>query len=205
MVGGTGLYLRVLLHGIVEAPGANAALRAQLEEEAAREGRPALHARLQRLDPTSAATIKPTDLVRIIRALELVTLTGVTATEHRARHRFAPDRYPYRLFVLNPPREALYEAINRRTQAMFDAGLLSEVASLVARGYRDAAPMRSVGYTQALAALEGTTPLEEAIEGAAQESRRYAKRQQNWFRTERGAQRISPPYRELEEISRAAR
>lgn len=201
VVGGTGLYLRVLLHGVVPVPAADPAVRARLEAEAREQGRQALHRRLAEADPLAAAKVSPTDLVRIIRALEIFELTGRTATEHRSAHGFAEDRYPYRLFVLSPPRDALYAAINRRTRAMFEAGLEAEVRSLVARGYRDAAPMRSVGYAQALGIVEGRLGREEGIEQAARETRRYAKRQLTWFRKERGAQLISPPYRALDELS----
>ncbi len=102
VVGGTGLYLRALLHGLVPAPPADPALRATLEEEATRLGRPALHARLSAIDPVAAKAIKSTDLVRIIRALEIHTLTGRPASEHRQEHAFKDSRHFYRLFVLSP-------------------------------------------------------------------------------------------------------
>lgn len=194
VVGGTGLYLRVLLHGVVEAPPRDEQLRARLENEAAAHGRPALHARLMELDPQTARAISPNDLVRIIRALEIHALTGETASAHRARHRFEQDRHPFDLYVLNPPRDALYAAINARMRAMFDRGLLEEVRSLVARGYRHAAPMQSVGYAEALAVVEGRMTTADAVEKAAQATRNYAKRQLTWFRKEPGARFIPPPY-----------
>ena len=86
VVGGTGLYLRILLHGVISAPGANAKLRQQLEEETARKGTAALHQRLAAVDPATAAEVKPTDLVRIIRALEIHESTGVPVSEQRRRH-----------------------------------------------------------------------------------------------------------------------
>jgi tRNA dimethylallyltransferase len=195
VVGGTGLYLRVLLRGVLPGPSADPALRARLEGEAAERGRPALHARLAEIDPASAAVIQPTDLVRIIRALELHALTGKPASVLRAEHAFAEARYRHRLVVLDPPREALYPAIDRRARGMFENGLVGEVRELVGRGYRAAAPMRSVGYVQALAVLDGLLPEEEAIEDTARETRRYAKRQQTWFKKEPGAERLAPPYR----------
>lgn len=198
VVGGTGLYLRVLLHGVIPAPGANAALRRQLEEEAARSGTAVLHERLAQVDPATAATVKPTDPVRIIRALEIHQSTGVPVSEHRQRHGFRECRYRFVLRVLSPPRDELYRAIDERARAMFAGGLVDEVRSLVARGFRDAPAMRSVNYVQALAVLEGRMSLEEGIASAAQQARRYAKRQLTWFRKEVGAQFISPPYSELE-------
>lgn len=194
VVGGTGLYLRVLLHGVVEAPGADPELRASLEALAAAEGREAVHRKLVEVDPETAARLPPNDLVRIIRALEIHARTGVTASEFRRSHAFAPDRYPFRLYVLEPPREALYRNINARTEAMFAHGLVEETRELMERGYADAAPMRSVGYVQARAVVEGRMTLEEAIHDTAQETRRYAKRQLTWFRKEPGAVFVQPPY-----------
>jgi tRNA dimethylallyltransferase len=198
VVGGTGLYLRILLHGVISAPGANTKLRQQLEEEAARKGTAALHQQLAQVDPATAAEVKPTDLVRIIRALEIHQSTGMAVSEQRRRHRFMENRYPFVLYVLSPPRDELYCAIDERAKAMFAGGLLDEVRSLVQRGFRDAAPMRSVNYVQALAVVEGRMRLEEGIASAAQQSRRYAKRQLTWFRKEPGARHLSPPYGELD-------
>jgi tRNA dimethylallyltransferase len=198
VVGGTGLYLRILLHGVISAPGADAKLRQQLEEEAARKGTAACHQRLAQVDPTTAATVKPTDLVRIIRALEIHQSTGVPVSEQRRRHGFLENRYPFALYVLSPPRDELYRAIDERAKAMFAGGLLDEVRSLVQRGFRDAPPMRSVNYLQALAVVEGRLRLEEGIASAAQQSRRYGKRQLTWFRKEAGARHLSPPYAELD-------
>ena len=198
VVGGTGLYLRILLHGVISAPGANAKLRQQLEEEAARKGTAALHKRLAQVDPATAAEVKPTDLVRIIRALEIYTSTGVPVSEQRRRHGFMENRYPFVLYVLSPPRDELYRTIDERAKAMFDGGLLDEVRSLLQRGLRDAVPMRSVNYVQALAVVEGRMSVEEGIASASQQSRRYAKRQLTWFRKEAGARHLSPPYAELD-------
>ncbi|EAU63633.1 tRNA delta(2)-isopentenylpyrophosphate transferase [Stigmatella aurantiaca DW4/3-1] len=194
LVGGTGLYLRILLHGVVEAPGADPALRASLEALAAAEGREAVHRQLAQVDPETAAKLPTNDLVRIIRALEIHSRTGVPASVWRREHAFAPDRYPFRLFILEPPREDLYRAIHARTEAMFARGLIEETQALLARGYAEAAPMRSVGYVQARAVAEGRMSREEALQDTAQETRRYAKRQLTWFRKEPGAVHVSPPY-----------
>jgi tRNA dimethylallyltransferase len=194
VVGGTGMYLRILLHGLVEAPGADPQLRAELEALAAAEGREAVHRQLAQVDPETAAKLPPQDLVRVIRALEIHRQTGRTASEFRREHAFAASRYPFRMYVLSPPREALYEAIDRRTAALFERGLVEEVRGLIARGYAEAAPMRSVGYAQAKAVVEGQLSLEQARELVAQETRRYAKRQLTWFRKEPGALFVEPPY-----------
>jgi tRNA dimethylallyltransferase len=198
VVGGTGLYLRALLHGLISAPGADALLRARLADEAAREGTAALHRRLAKVDPKSAAQVSPTDLVRIIRALEIHQSTGIPASEYRGQHRFASERYPFALYVLAPPREELYRTIDQRAGAMFVSGLLEEVRDLVSRGFRDASPMQGINYAQALEVIEGRISVEEGIRLAAQQARRYAKRQFTWFRREPRAVPLQPPYTELE-------
>ena len=194
VVGGTGMYLRILLHGLVEAPGADPELRAELEALAAAEGREAVHRKLAEVDPETATKLPPQDLVRTIRALEIHKQTGKTASEFRREHAFAPDRYPFRMYVLNPPREALYRTIDARTAAMFQRGLVEEVRELIARGFAEAAPMRSVGYVQAKAVVDGQLSMDEALQQTAQETRRYAKRQLTWFRKEQGALFVEPPY-----------
>lgn len=190
LVGGTGLYIRILLHGVVPAPGSDDALRAELS----RLDDDALHARLREVDPVSAARLPPRDRVRLIRAIEIFTLTGEPASTHRERHSFQSARHPYQLWVLDPSRDALYAAINARTKTMFEAGLIDETRRLVAAGYRNAAPMIAVGYAQALAVVDGRMTEADAITDVAQKTRHYAKRQWTWFRKEQGARTIQPPY-----------
>ncbi len=191
VVGGTGLYLRVLLHGVMPGPARDEALRAELEAYADREGNEALHARLLAVDPVTAAKHPVQDRLRVIRALEIHTLTGKPASEHREAHAFSADRHPYALWVLNPPRERLYEVINQRTKKMFASGLIEETRSLVDRGYRQAAPMRAVGYLQALQVVDGAMTEAEAITDVAQATRHYAKRQLTWFKKEKGARTVT--------------
>ncbi len=192
MVGGTGLYLRVLLHGVMPGPSRDEALREELEAFADREGNEALHARLAVVDPVTAAKHPVQDRLRVIRALEIHTLTGKAASEHREDHAFAADRYEYDLWVLNPERERVYAAINARTKTMFASGLVAETRRLVEQGYRDAAPMRAVGYLQALQVVEGTLSEAQAIQETAQATRHYAKRQLTWFKKEKGARHVTP-------------
>lgn len=193
VVGGTGLYLRALLHGVVSAPGSDAVFRGSLEGEPSA----ALHARLAAVDAVTAAALPVNDRVRVVRALEIHHLTGTPASVFRQAHAFSEERYPYRLFVLSPAREQLYQAIDARTRQMFDGGLLDEVRALVAQGFGRAPPMGSVGYAQALACVEGRMTRDEALAEAAQKTRHYAKRQLTWFRKEAGARFIEPPYAEL--------
>jgi tRNA dimethylallyltransferase len=193
VAGGTGLYLRALLHGVVRAPGRDPALRARLEDEAARLGRPALHARLAAIDPAAAARIRPNDLVRIVRALEIAE-GGATQSELHAAHAFEPDRYDARIFALDPPRAELHARVDARVTAMFAGGILDEARALVAR-FGDALPAKlPIGYAEAIACLRGALPVGEAIRRVQVAHRRYARRQVIWLRRERGAEWIRPPY-----------
>ena len=192
VVGGTGLYLRVLLHGVMPGPSRDEALRAEMESFADREGNEALHARLMKVDPVTAAKHPVQDRLRVIRALEIHALTGKAASEHRQEHAFGVDRYEYGLFVINPPREQVYEAINLRTKKIFESGLIEETRALVAKGYREAAPMRAVGYLQALQVVDGALTREKALQDTAQATRHYAKRQLTWFKKEKGVRYVLP-------------
>lgn len=193
VAGGTGLYLRALLHGVVAAPGRDPALRAQLEEEAARLGRPALHDRLRAVDPAAAARIRPNDLVRIIRALEIAA-GGATPSELHARHAFQEDRYDAAILALDPPRPELHARIDARVREMFASGLLDEARALLA-AHGGALPQRlPIGYLEAAQCVRGELAVEEAIRRVQVAHRRYARRQIIWLRKERGVEWLRPPY-----------
>jgi len=193
VTGGTGLYVRALLHGVVEAPGRDPALRARLEEEAARIGRPALHARLAAIDPEAAARIRPNDLVRVVRALEIAA-GGRRPSELHAAHAFRAERYDAVLLALDPPRPALHARIDARVREMFEGGLLDEARALDAR-LAGAAPARlPIGYAEAIACVRGALDVEEAVRRVQVAHRRYARRQVIWLRRERGAEWVRPPY-----------
>jgi tRNA dimethylallyltransferase len=196
VVGGTGLYIRVLLHGLSTGP-PDPALRARLEEDIRRVGPEAMHARLSEVDPESAARIAVADTLRVVRALEIREVTGKPASAAHRSHRFASTRYPYTLWFLVPPREVLAEAIARRTRAMFARGLIEEVRGLVRNGYRNAPAMGAVGYRQALAVVDGQLSQAEAEADTERQTRAYAKRQRTWFRREPGVRFVAPPYTEL--------
>jgi len=193
VVGGTGLYVRALLHGLTDTP-PEPEVRRALEEEALRLGPGAMHRRLAEVDPDTAARLAPTDVLRVVRALEIHATTGVAPSRLRASHAFGPARYEARIWFLDPGRDALEARIAERTRGMFEGGLVAETAALVARGFRDTAPMRSVGYRQALAVLEGRLSAAEAERETFLETRRYAKRQRTWFRREPGTRFVPPPY-----------
>jgi tRNA dimethylallyltransferase len=193
VAGGTGLYLRALLHGVAEAPGRDPALRERLEAEAERLGRPALHARLASIDPTAAARIRPNDLVRIVRALEMAA-GGRTQTEIFAGHRFRAQRHRARLLALDPPRAELHRRIDARVVEMFRGGLLDEARALRARFADDLPDRLPIGYAEAVACLRGELSVDEAVGRVQAAHRRYARRQVIWLRREPGVEWIAPPW-----------
>jgi tRNA dimethylallyltransferase len=183
VAGGTGLYVRALLHGLFEGPGADPALRARLEAE----GAAALHARLGSVDPEAAARIDPADLRRLVRALEVFELTGTPISEHQRAHdiRRAPRRYPARVIGLDPPRDELRARIARRVDAMLAAGLVAEVRALVGSGLDPSLrAFDAIGYREALACLRGELPEGQVAEAIEAATRRFARRQLAWFRSE---------------------
>lgn len=186
LVGGTLLYLRVLRRGLARLPGADAALRQSLEEQAAEQGWPALHARLARVDAEAAARIAPADRQRIQRALEVYLLTGRPLSE-LLRISAPRPRLEIRMITLLPPdRRQLTEKIERRFDEMVEAGLVGEVESLKARGDLHAGlpSMRAVGYRQIWAYLANRYDWQVARERAIVATRQLAKRQMTWLRSE---------------------
>ena len=183
VAGGTGLYLRALLHGLFEAPPRDETLRRRLEELGSRFGDARLHRLLARIDPEAAARIAVRDRVRVVRALEVYRGTRRRLSDH---HRAAPDPltgFSVRVLVIDPPRDALRAAVERRTGEMFEGGFLDEVAGLLRRGYGpELRPLRAIGYRQAVDVLSGRCAPEEAQRDIVAATMRYAKRQRTWFR-----------------------
>ena len=187
--GGTGLYVRALLYGLFDGPPADATLRARLEAEAdaAPAGTALLHTRLAAVDPAAAARIDRRDRVRLVRALEVFELTGETISAHQERHDYknAPLRYDARAVGLSPPRPELHARIVARVDEMISAGLEAEVRALLGAGY--APTLRAfgaIGYREMCAYVLGKMSLPEAIAGIKSATKRYARRQLSWFRTE---------------------
>jgi tRNA dimethylallyltransferase len=185
LVGGTMLYFQALQRGIAQLPAADPALRAELDERAAREGWPALHAELQVLDPVAAARLKPTDAQRIQRALEVCLLTGMPITElHRAT--MPPLRVDYlNIAVMPANRQILHRRIEDRLTLMLEAGFVAEVRALsqLANMSATVPAMRAVGYRQMWAHIAGELSLAEATRQAAAATRQLAKRQMTWLRS----------------------
>jgi tRNA dimethylallyltransferase len=183
VVGGTGLYMKVLTRGICQGPEVDPSVRAALRREAEERGIKALHDELRAADPALGESLHPHDRQRIIRALEVYRSTGCRLSEWQAAHRFAHNLYPTLKIFLARSRDALYDRINRRVLEMMGSGFLEEVQGLLRRGYGPGLkPMQSLGYRQLTRHLLEGLPLDAAIEQIQRETRRYAKRQMTWFR-----------------------
>jgi tRNA dimethylallyltransferase len=181
VTGGTGLYLRALTDGLFAGPARQEDLRERLRMSAQKRGSAWLHRVLARLDPASAARIHANDTPKMIRAIEVCLAARKPMSQVLARDPLTGFRLLR--IGLNPPRQALYDHLNRRCAAMFAAGLVEETRALLAR-YGPVKALDSLGYRQALAVLAGTLTVEAGIQAAQQGHRNYAKRQLTWFRRE---------------------
>ncbi|UVI27699.1 tRNA (adenosine(37)-N6)-dimethylallyltransferase MiaA [Paenibacillus spongiae] len=183
IVGGTGLYVESVAYGYGFADvGSDEAYREEMQQFADRYGAGALHDKLRAIDPDSACRLHMNDQRRIIRALEIYHLTGVTLSEQLEGQK---KTSPYELCIvgLMTDRKLLYERINRRVDAMIEAGLVAEVQGLLDRGVSPGAiAMQGLGYKEIIAYLQGLYTLEAAVELLKRDTRRYAKRQLSWFR-----------------------
>ncbi|HEY5974067.1 MAG TPA: tRNA (adenosine(37)-N6)-dimethylallyltransferase MiaA [Geobacteraceae bacterium] len=185
VVGGTGLYIRALLKGLAVSPGGDEEIRRQLVAVAAAEGNDGLMRRLAAVDPETAARLHPNDRLRIIRALEVYQQTGLPLSRYQADHGFAEKHYDCLQLGLLVEREELYRRIEVRVDAMLAAGLVAEVAALLAQGFSpESKPFKAIGYKQVCAYLAGSCSLAEAVELIKRDTRRYAKRQLTWFKSE---------------------
>ncbi len=195
LAGGTMLYFRALERGLAELPPADEAVRRRIEKQASRQGWPAMHRALEAVDPASAARIRPTDSQRIQRALEVWELTGRPLSELQ-RAGTEGSGWTFLKFALaGADRDLLHRRIRQRFEAMLDAGLEAEVRRLHARG--DLGPhlpsVRAVGYRQLWGWLEGDYTREEAVERAVTATRRLAKRQRTWLRSEPALEWLPDP------------
>ena len=178
MVGGSGLYADAVCYGFDDFPPADQELRKRLTERAMTEGVGVLAEELRKLDPESYAVIDLSNRQRVVRALEVTLSTGRKFSSFKT----APKKK--RIFnverrVLTMPREELYARIDRRTEMMFEAGLVAEVRSL--ERFRNMPALKTVGYSEVFDYLDGTISLDEAVDLVKRNTRRYAKRQITWF------------------------
>ena len=187
LTGGTGLYIRAFLDGLIETENVDPGLRKRLEEEQARaaeEGDPLrLHRRLSEFDAAAAGKIHPNDVRRTVRALEILEQSGERASSIRQAHGFR-DR-PFRVLHLciDPGREVLSARIEKRAEAMLEGGLLREVRMLRDRGYAaDLKPMQAIGYRHIQPVVDGADTLANALESMKADTRRFARRQRTWVR-----------------------
>lgn len=201
LVGGTGLYVKAVVRGLVPVPGRDPAVRARLTAaEAAAPG--SLHARLTTVDPPLAARLHPHDVVRQVRALEVYELSGRPLSSWQSAHGFQGGDVEALLLGLTLPRAELYARIAVRCEAMIRDGLVEEVRRLFAAGYDAALPaLRSPGYREIGAYVRGECDLATARDHMAQATRRLAKRQMTWCRGMAGLRWTSP---EAEDVIRRA-
>ena len=179
LVGGSGLYVRAALDHF-DFPGTDPAVRARLEAELAEAGPAAMHARLRERDPAAAEAILPGNGRRIVRALEVIEITGRPFSASLPEHRYRYDAVQIGLTV---PRPELDERIALRVERMWEAGLVDEVRALEKAGLRDGLTAgRALGYAQILRFLAGEWTEERAKEETIRQTRRFARRQESWFR-----------------------
>lgn len=180
--GGSFLWVRALVFGLVRAPPADPALRERHGRLAAEHGRAALHARLASVDPASAARLAPNDFVRVSRALEVYELLGVPLSQLQATHGFREPRFEARLYGIAHERSELDQRIERRVERMLQAGWVEEVRSLAARGFSESRAMASVGYRQIYEALPALPDAQELKTRIVRATRVFARRQRTWLR-----------------------
>ncbi|MDL1970574.1 MAG: tRNA (adenosine(37)-N6)-dimethylallyltransferase MiaA [Candidatus Desulfofervidaceae bacterium] len=202
IVGGTMLYLKVLTQGIFPSPPVDETLRQRLKQLAEEKGREWLHQYLTQIDPEAAHKIHPTDIVRLIRAIEVYELTGKPISWHQRQHGFQESPYDYLKICLHLPRETLYKRINQRVEFMFKQGLVTEVENLLKMGYTpDLKPLQAIGYRHVIAYLKGKWNIEKAKEVTKRDTRRYAKRQLAWWRQDKEVLWFEPQEKEaIEQI-----
>jgi tRNA dimethylallyltransferase len=182
VVGGTGLYIKALMHGIVATDKPDPEIRIRLEHDAKINGAQSLHKRLSELDPASAAEIHPANVIRVIRALEINIATGMTRRQLNASSVHKKSRFRFVAHALQPLRQMLYSWINQRVDRYMVEGFLTEVEALSAQGLAPAIRRSAViGYTELLDYIDGCATLEQSLDTIKKNTRRYAKRQVTWL------------------------
>lgn len=183
LLGGTYLYVKVLLSGLIEGLPASLEIRENIKKLRLTFGLPYVYERLVTLDPEAASKIHPNDYVRTERALEVNYLTGQKMSALQAVHSFQEQHYEYEKVVITLDRELLKERIDKRVDQMLEEGLIDEVKGIRERGYSpDLKPMQSIGYKEINQYLDGDIDFDKAVELIKRDTKRFAKRQMTWLR-----------------------
>lgn len=184
VVGGTGLYINGLtLPWSFETEDTNPKVRARLEREIKKVGSDSMHRLLERIDPESAKEIHPNNAKRIVRALEIYEVTGMTKSQSDTQGQHRKCTYEYTMMGLRMDRQQLYKNIDRRVDNMIAAGLLDEVQALINRGYsRDLVSLKAIGYKEFFPYFDGEMSFDETLRILKRDTRHFAKRQLTWFR-----------------------
>jgi tRNA dimethylallyltransferase len=203
VVGGTGFYIKALLHGIFQSKPVDPQIRNRLKQEAEENGSGFLFERLKKIDPAAADRLHPNDSYRIIRALETIESTGRSISDHHQEHGFPDDPYTVLKICLQMDRPQLYDRIDKRVDMMIEAGFVDEVKKLLEMGYAaDLKSMQSIGYRHVVEFLEERLLWDECVRTLKRDTRRFAKRQFTWFGADRQNYWYEPD--QLNEIVRLA-
>ena len=193
ITGGTGLYIKALLHGLFRSKSIDKKQLSQLEKKLIDKGKLFLYRQLEECDPDAAKSIHPNDSFRIIRALEFFMTNNQKISNSQKNHNFDDQRYSFVKIGLYMDRKKLYERINQRVNIMLSQDLLKEVTNLVKKGYSlDLKSMQSIGYKQIGMFLKNKVEWEEAVRLLKRDTRRYAKRQFTWFKKDKQINWIKP-------------
>ena len=193
VVGGTGLYIKALLGGLFEGPDADEDLRGLYRQELKQFGKTYLYEKLKEKDGQAAAQIDRNDIPRIIRALEVLELSGLSIVEKQKAHHFGDKPYDFIKIGLMMERAELYERIDQRTEKMIEDGLVDEVEGLFSMGYHGSLkPMQALGYKHIARLIKGSYNLADAIRMIKRDTRHFAKRQMTWFGADRQIEWFAP-------------
>lgn len=204
VVGGTGLYLKAIFHGLFPGAPSNQLVRERLRRKAAQDGGAELYKRLAQVDPITAQRLHPNDVFRITRALEVWECTGKPISVLQKEHGFKERPFLILKIGLRRPRSELYERINRRVEEMMAQGLLEEVRGLLSSGFGPhLKSMQALGYRHMVQHLKNGEELTEAVRKMKRDTRNYAKRQMTWFRRDQEINWFHP--KEVEDITKLAK
>jgi tRNA dimethylallyltransferase len=182
VVGGTGLYIKALLHGLFQSEPVDSKIRNRLKQQLDQDGSSSLYERLERVDPATAGRLHPNDSYRIIRALETIESSGKSISKYHQDHGFQEDPFITLKLGLRIDRQKLYAQLDRRVDAMIHSGLIEEVKKLLAMGYAaELKSMQSIGYRHMVEFFAERLPWEECVRTLKRDTRRFAKRQFTWF------------------------